>query len=229
MKRVLLFLIIGFLLITLPFSTQAQCQVRTDWSTITVVSGDTLARIARRYGISVHDLAAANCLTNVNLIYRGQRLRVPTSGSSSIPPVPTQPSYTQISATIQEFENGWMLWRADTGDIWVLFERRNGQAIRYGVSSYGSLSNAINVGATPPNRIRPIMGFGRVWSNIVDVRTRLGWAMGGERSTQVYFNDPTGNISAYREPRSWLWIYPVQERGRIALQNYRRRLQRHQC
>ena len=209
MKRVLLFLVIGFLLMTLPFSTQAQCQVRTDWSTITVVSGDTLARIARRYGISVRDLAAANCLTNINLIYRGQRLRVPTSGTSNVPStVPNQPSYAYVSGTHQEFENGMMIWRADTGDIWVLFYNGNRQAIRYSASFYGSLSNTVNVGTTPPNRIRPILGFGRVWSSVADVRTRLGWAIGGEQFAQISFSDPGGTLSVYREPRSWLWIYP---------------------
>ncbi|MBZ0275462.1 MAG: hypothetical protein K8I60_04930, partial [Anaerolineae bacterium] len=36
--------------------------------------------------------------------------------------------------------------------------------------------------ATPAGRIRPIMGFGRVWGNYVDVRTALGWAVSPEQS-----------------------------------------------
>jgi LysM repeat protein len=38
--------------------------------------GDTLARIAARYGTSVHCLAAANQIPNPNLIYVGQCLRI---------------------------------------------------------------------------------------------------------------------------------------------------------
>jgi LysM repeat protein len=55
----------------------------------TVQSGDTLSRIASRYGISVAELAAANGITNPNLIYTGQQLQV---GGSA-------PSVTQSTAS----------------------------------------------------------------------------------------------------------------------------------
>jgi N-acetylmuramoyl-L-alanine amidase len=42
-----------------------------------VVSGDTLAKIAQRYGVNMYAIAAANNITNINLIYRGQRLIIP--------------------------------------------------------------------------------------------------------------------------------------------------------
>ena len=53
------------------------CVVRTDWFTYTVQSGDTLFRIAQRVGSNVNELALANCLSNTNLVYVGQVLRVP--------------------------------------------------------------------------------------------------------------------------------------------------------
>jgi len=44
-------------------------------STVYVVQrGDTLSRIAARYGVSMSALAAANGIRNSNLIYTGQRL-----------------------------------------------------------------------------------------------------------------------------------------------------------
>jgi uncharacterized protein YraI len=43
----------------------------------TVVAGDTLAKIAQRYGVSMYAIAAANNIANVNLIYRGQTLIIP--------------------------------------------------------------------------------------------------------------------------------------------------------
>jgi LysM repeat protein len=43
--------------------------------------GDTLAKIALRYGVSVTALSRANNLRNSNLIYVGQRLLIPTKGS----------------------------------------------------------------------------------------------------------------------------------------------------
>ncbi|MBK8021591.1 MAG: LysM peptidoglycan-binding domain-containing protein [Chloroflexi bacterium] len=53
------------------------CYPRQDWSVYIVQAGDTLARIAARYGTTAETLAYANCIANPNLIYAGQALRVP--------------------------------------------------------------------------------------------------------------------------------------------------------
>ena len=59
-------------------------------STVYVVQrGDTLSRIAARYGVSASALAAANGIRNSNLIYTGQRLSIP--GASSVPAPNTKP------------------------------------------------------------------------------------------------------------------------------------------
>ena len=44
--------------------------------------GETVASIAYRYGTSVSAIASLNGLRNPNLIYAGQRLKIPTGGSS---------------------------------------------------------------------------------------------------------------------------------------------------
>ena len=49
-----------------------------------VQAGETLGSIAQRYGVTVQAIMAANGLTNANLVYVGQRLRIPGgSGGSS--------------------------------------------------------------------------------------------------------------------------------------------------
>ena len=59
-------------------STTPGCEPRKDWKlTYTVQQGDALARIADAYGTYVSDLAAGNCLTDVNVISVGQTLHVP--------------------------------------------------------------------------------------------------------------------------------------------------------
>ena len=47
---------------------------------ITVKRGDTLAAIARKYGVSVWSLARNNGIMNPNMIYVGQRLCIPWPG-----------------------------------------------------------------------------------------------------------------------------------------------------
>jgi len=58
-----------------------------------VQRGDTLARIAARYGVSASALAAANGIRNPNLIYTGQRLVIPGRTAAPAPqPAPAAPT-----------------------------------------------------------------------------------------------------------------------------------------
>jgi len=60
----------------------AQAQVHV------VQRGETLYRIARRYGTTVQALAAANNLANPNLIHWGQKLIIPSATASPAEPLP---------------------------------------------------------------------------------------------------------------------------------------------
>ena len=66
-----------------------------------VQRGDTLYSIARRFGTTYQALAAANGLSNPRLIYVGQRLIIPDSGS----PGPTPPP-----STVYTVRPGDTLW-----------------------------------------------------------------------------------------------------------------------
>ncbi|HEX3053843.1 MAG TPA: LysM domain-containing protein, partial [Aggregatilineaceae bacterium] len=61
--------------------------------TYTVVAGDTLSRIALRFGTTVQAIVSANGITNPNLIYVGQVLTIP--GGSSAPVATPVPGATQ--------------------------------------------------------------------------------------------------------------------------------------
>lgn len=52
-------------------------------TTYTVVAGDTLSGIASRYGTTYQELARINNIANPNLIYTGQVIKIPTSGTNS--------------------------------------------------------------------------------------------------------------------------------------------------
>jgi len=58
-----------------------------------VERGETLAGIARSYGVSVQALAATNGIWNPNIIWAGMRLTIPTGGSGYPPPPHHQNNY----------------------------------------------------------------------------------------------------------------------------------------
>jgi uncharacterized lipoprotein YbaY/LysM repeat protein len=55
----------------------SSCTSRTDWPIYVVQPGDTLFSIGQRTGSTVGELIVANCLPNPNVVFVGQRLRVP--------------------------------------------------------------------------------------------------------------------------------------------------------
>ena len=75
----------------------------------TVASGDTLGAIASRYGTTVSAICSLNGISNPNMIYVGQRLRIPTSGGSPAPaPAPAPAPGPSGSITISQMKSlGW--------------------------------------------------------------------------------------------------------------------------
>ena len=67
-----------------------------------VQPGDTLSGIAARYGTTYQTLAALNGITNPNLIYAGQTIRIPEDGSSTARYYTIQPGDT-LSGIAQKF------------------------------------------------------------------------------------------------------------------------------
>jgi putative chitinase len=75
------------------YEPQAAPPVQMGSGTYTVQAGDTLSAIGARFGMSYQTIAAANGISNPNVIYAGQTLQIP-SGTSQAPqgPVPQQTS-----------------------------------------------------------------------------------------------------------------------------------------
>ena len=63
---------------TSKIPTDTTDDVKQEFGSITVRRGDTLSQIARRYNTSYEYLAKINDIKNPNLIYVGERLKVPT-------------------------------------------------------------------------------------------------------------------------------------------------------
>ncbi|MGZ9226628.1 MAG: LysM peptidoglycan-binding domain-containing protein, partial [Anaerolineales bacterium] len=75
------------------------------YDTYIVMRGDTLKSLAARFGTSVDTLLSLNkSITNVNLIYEGQRLVVPSGQAVPVPPPTTggQTYYAQKGDTLRK-------------------------------------------------------------------------------------------------------------------------------
>jgi len=75
-------------------------------TTYTVQSGDSLWKIAQRFGVSVDDIIRANNLTN-NTLQIGQVLQIPTTSRTTPPSPPTPTPPTTISYTVQRGDSLW--------------------------------------------------------------------------------------------------------------------------
>ena len=67
-----------------------------------IKSGDTLSQIAQTYGTTVSELASLNGISNPNLIYSGQTLKLPgatTQQQSAAPTTPQAPAAPSITPT----------------------------------------------------------------------------------------------------------------------------------
>ncbi|MFC0470659.1 LysM peptidoglycan-binding domain-containing protein [Halalkalibacter kiskunsagensis] len=69
----------------------------------TVQPGETLWAIANRYGVTLQELMLVNAITNPNIVYVGQVLRIPRFPPTPVPPTPT-PVPTGIAQRVARLE-----------------------------------------------------------------------------------------------------------------------------
>jgi LysM repeat protein len=154
----------------------------------TVVSGDTLSSIAARFGTDVSSIAAANGIADVNVIYAGQSLTIPTGGATQTTNVPSeskalpsQPTTSAAGGSIVDM-------------IHQVFGPYGDQAVRVATCESSLNPNAYNPsGATGLFQIMPA--------------TWAGTSQAGNSLT-----DPWANINAaheifQRDGNSWVeWV-----------------------
>ncbi len=131
----------------------------------------------------------------------------------------------KTQAAYQTYEHGFMIWLADSGDIWVFIEagsRSPWLHIRQG--DYAGFSD--NTLPAPTGRVQPINGFGRVWANVRGVNfpqlnDELGWATSNEASytatwqffgrtshVHTYMTVPNGRVAdAYNGMAGIYWSF----------------------
>ena len=121
----------------------------TTTSTYTVKSGDTVAKIAAAYGVSVSDIKSWNSLSNVNLILVGQTLSVKGAISTA-----TTQQTTQTAANSTTTATATGTYTVKSGDTLSKIASQLGTT----VANIQSLNNLSNVNVLYVNQTLKVSG-----------------------------------------------------------------------
>jgi LysM repeat protein len=88
-----------------------------------VQAGDTLYSIARRFGVSIWQLATTNAIPNINLIFVGQVLIIPGGGGT--PPPAPGPSPIPTRYVVQAGDTLYSIARQFGVNVWQLAQFNN--------------------------------------------------------------------------------------------------------
>ena len=177
----------------------------TSSGTYTVRRGDTLFSIARRHGTTVAKLRQANQLANANVIYVGQRLKIPGGGSQPVSQAPKVTGKKRIVVDLSEqrmyvYQDGQLLWKwvvstggpnhgTSTGNFRVLNKIPNAYASTWnlqmpywlGIYWAGHLQNGIHA--------LPIQANGqRLWAGYLGRPVSFGCIILGTQQAQTLYN-----------------------------------------
>ncbi len=199
MKKTMSFLLLLICFFVLPVSVKAQVQKETV-DTYVVKKGDTLYGIARRYGVSVGELAEMNHIQNKNRLRIGQILVVskpsvvPVSKPKYIPPPAPVGAAPQVDEDLEEAEP-------------ILMEE---EAIS-SPSSEMVVSTPVPVDNSENEKRRKFIGVGLAWWFAfleADARISVPGILGTEIDlvNDVGVDDMVGIpvVSVWIQPLSWL-------------------------
>jgi serine/threonine-protein kinase len=91
----------------------------------------------------------------------------------------------QIAAGWEPFERGWMLWRGDLHQIYVL-RQAGAWAVYDDLWRDGDMQWDASI-VPPGGFMQPVRGFGLVWRQQAGVRDDLGWATASEATFDATF------------------------------------------
>ena len=120
----------------------------------------------------------------------------------------------EVQAAYEVFENGYMIWRGDTSDIYVLLNTGDVRVVKDRWQG-----EMITFPDPPPAGLyQPTRGFGRVWVDDPALRRAIGWAvtleqgytmnyqLSSDYSPRLYVNWPDGTViylSLYGDTGTW--------------------------
>jgi lysozyme len=169
-------------------------QLHQDTHSYTVKSGDTLSAIASKYNMTVNALATLNGISNPNLIYPGQTLRVADSDKGgSVSNKATAPIANNVST------NSYVVKSGDT---------LSGIASRYGMSTsaLASLNGISNANLIYPGQVIKVSGSSN-GSSATTYTVKSGDNLSSIASRYGTTASAIANLNGISNPN---WIYPGQ-------------------
>jgi hypothetical protein len=129
-------------------------------------------------------------------------------------------THDYVPAAYEPFEGGYMVWRGDTREIYVLYDDGRYKTYYEIYQDTWNEGEPINIEETPPpGLLAPVRGFGKLWASQPGVRDILGWAtteeigytmlietvrVGRHGLTEIYFELPDHRVVLlHGYPTNW--------------------------
>lgn len=169
-------------------------QLHQDTHSYTVKSGDTLSAIASKYNMTVNALATLNGISNPNLIYPGQTLRVADSGKGG--------SVSNKATALIANTGSTNTYTIKSGDT------LSGIASRYGMSTsaLASLNGISNANLIYPGQVLKVSGSSND-SSATTYTVKSGDSLSGIASRYGTTVSALASLNGISNPN---WIYPGQ-------------------
>ncbi len=202
---------------------------QASWEPHIVKAGDTLSALLQGIrDMSVTQAAALNCIDDPLALPIGSVVWLPhvdakgettaTSCQQLVKSLDCAVQSEVILGAQQLFQNGMMIWREDTREIWVIIN--NSTELQVFEDTY--VDGQADPSASAPNTFFvPKRGFGKIWAELGGEKSLLGWGTApeaqisltiqaaGRVSYTTYIQLPDGAIYAAtvlpRQAKGW-WI-----------------------
>jgi len=172
------------------------------WEAHVVQAGDTLPALMQGIqDLSVTQAAALNCVDDPMALPVGSVVWLPPKGKSN--PETCQQLVKSLDCAAQThsvlgaqqlFQNGMMIWREDTREIWVIVHLTNGDGLSVYEDTYRD--GEADPSDAPPNTFFvPKRGFGKIWAQLGGQKSQLGWATAPE--SQISLNIQQAGRESY--------------------------------
>ncbi|MGD1993795.1 MAG: hypothetical protein PVI59_11430 [Anaerolineae bacterium] len=100
-----------------------------------------------------------------------------------------------VWAVYEPFERGYMVWRSDTREIYILYDDSSYEVYE---DTWQEGDQVDILGTPPPGFLAPVRGFGNLYADQPHLQRRLGWATAEEVGYTMVVETIPGGSGRYR-------------------------------